>query len=119
MLKTEALTIARAHGIPLDVDFHSLPSDTVACVLAAADARKYRAPSGANGSRARYFHAMLCRASRATVPEYVVQSNYAHGHGWEDVAPEDSMREAKKRLKEYRANAPEFSYRLITRRVPA
>lgn len=117
MIKTEALHIATAHNIPLGVDFHTLASDVVHRILDAADARKYRKPKTANGSRARYFYAMLNRANNAKVPEYVVQGNYGFGHGWEDVCSETKYSEARERLKEYRENQP-GPYRLITRRVP-
>lgn len=45
----------------LSRDFHTLTSDEVAAVLAHADAAKYRKPSTANGSRARYYWAKLQR----------------------------------------------------------
>jgi hypothetical protein len=48
--------------------------------------------------------------------EYVVQGNYGYGHGWEDETAEETYREARVRLREYRDNGP-GSYRLITRRV--
>lgn len=48
--------------------------------------------------------------------EYVVQGNYGYGHGWEDVTAEETYREARQRLKEYRENSP-GAHRLITRRV--
>lgn len=44
-----------------DVDFHTLSSEQVEMLLASADAVKYRKPRNANGSRGRYFHAMLQR----------------------------------------------------------
>ena len=59
-----ALDLAARHGIPLDVDFHTLDFATMEAVIAAADERRYRKPPNANGSRARYFHAYLRR--RAT-----------------------------------------------------
>lgn len=42
-------------------DFHTLRQDDVARLLVHADARKYRAPRNANGSRARYFYTYLQR----------------------------------------------------------
>lgn len=115
LTKSEATAIATAHAIPLDVDFHALPSDTVERILNAANERKYRAPRNANGSRARYFHAMLVRALKQRVNEYVVQGCY--GHGWEDLCSSNSRKEAREDLKSYRENAP-GAYRLIVRRVP-
>jgi hypothetical protein len=56
-------SLAHKYRIPLDKDFHALTSAEVERVLAAADERKYRKPKNANGSRARYFHASMVRAS--------------------------------------------------------
>lgn len=48
------------------IQFHALPSDKVEALRIEADLVKYRQPKNANGSRARYFHAFLCRlAARA------------------------------------------------------
>lgn len=58
-----ALAIAHEYGIPLDSDYHALNSATVEKVIEAANARGYRKPKNANGSRARYFHAYLRRAA--------------------------------------------------------
>lgn len=44
-----------------NVDFHALQSEFVDRLVAAADARGYRKPRNANGSRARCFHAYLMR----------------------------------------------------------
>lgn len=47
-------------------DFHELRSGEVEALLVEADARRYRKPRNANGSRGRYFHAYLRRiADRA------------------------------------------------------
>lgn len=64
MTRDQALLIASNHHIPLDRDFHALDHDTVNRIIEAARQAKYREPKGANGSRARYFHARLQRASR-------------------------------------------------------
>lgn len=114
MIRFEASQIATNYRIPLNADFHTLPTDTVGRIIEAADARKYRAPKNANGSRARYFHAMLVRAFNAKVPEYVVQGHY--GHGWEDLTAATTRKEAREDLKAYRENA-HGAYRLIMRRV--
>ncbi len=45
------------------VDYHTLSSDQVEALLAAADKAKYRKPANANGSRARSFHSRLVRAA--------------------------------------------------------
>lgn len=115
MLKAQAIAIATEYHIPMGQDFHALPSDVVCRIIDAADKQKYRKPRKANGSRARYFYAMLTRAHNAKVPEYNVQGHY--GHGWEDLTASLNYREARADLKAYRENAP-GCYRLITRRVP-
>lgn len=56
-----ARNLAREHGFPLGIDFHTLDSSTVESILAAADVWRYRKPKNANGSRARYFYAYLNR----------------------------------------------------------
>lgn len=48
------------------IQFHALPSAKVFALLAEADRVKYRLPKNANGSRARYFHAYLCRVAART-----------------------------------------------------
>jgi hypothetical protein len=37
---------------------------------------------------------------------YDVQADYGYGHGWETVTCEVTRKEARERLKEYRANDP-------------
>lgn len=64
MTKEDANDIAHRFNIPLGKNFHSLRSEQVEKVLAAADERKYVQPKNANGSRGRYFYAYLCRAAR-------------------------------------------------------
>lgn len=54
---------------------------------------------------------------RKTIDEYAVQGNYNYGDGWEDLTSEATRTEAKQRLKEYRENEPQYSHRLIKRRV--
>lgn len=63
MTPDRARELAGKYGIPLDSQFHALPSAVVESILAAADEYRYRAPRNANGSRARYFHALLCRTA--------------------------------------------------------
>ena len=62
--KADAQSIAAAHRFDLREDFHALPASTVCRIIEAADLLKYRKPKHANGSRARYFFAYLCRAAR-------------------------------------------------------
>ncbi len=63
MTREQALAIATTYDIPLDQDFHVLCSSTVDRIIAAADLCRYRTPRDANGSRARYFQALLCRSA--------------------------------------------------------
>jgi hypothetical protein len=48
--------------------------------------------------------------------EYEIQGNY--GQGWECETTEIDFDEARKRLKEYRSNMPEYAHRILRRRVP-
>ena len=45
---------------------------------------------------------------------YVLQGNY--GHGWEDLCQSEDRAEMVADRKSYRENAPEYTYRIITRR---
>lgn len=47
---------------------------------------------------------------------FVVQGNY--GYGWDDVYESEDARDARARLKEYRANEKNASHRMIQRREP-
>lgn len=51
---------------------------------------------------------------RKTYDEYHIEGNY--GQGWEIVTVEDTLLEARKRLKEYRENEP-YSFILVKRRI--
>lgn len=62
----DAKDVARRYALDLSANFHALNSEAVSRVLAAADERGYRKPSGANGSRARYFFYHLVRTARRT-----------------------------------------------------
>jgi hypothetical protein len=52
----EILDHCQAHG-----NLHALPASTVESLLDFADEYRYRKPKDANGSRGRYFHALLQR----------------------------------------------------------
>ena len=52
---------------------------------------------------------------RKTKDEFQVHGNY--GQGWEEVTCEDSRKEARQRLKEYRENDPDHTYKLVCKRV--
>ncbi len=47
---------------------------------------------------------------------WVLQGNYGHGHGWEDLCAEEFRTEINERLKEYRENEG-GTYRVVTRRL--
>lgn len=63
MTPNEAIQLSHAYHIQLRRDFFTLSSSDVCRVLEAADAWKYRKPKNANGSRGRYFYALLNRAA--------------------------------------------------------
>lgn len=56
-----ALDILAACHVPQCADFHTLTTAQVESLVEYADSYGYRKPRGANGSRARYFHAYLTR----------------------------------------------------------
>lgn len=60
----QARNILRLCHIDPKEDFHAIGSARVSMLLIAADQLKYRKPRNANGSRGRYFHAMLVRKAR-------------------------------------------------------
>ncbi len=72
--RNRASAIARAYGIPLDREFHSLNNGTVCAILDAADGWHYRKPRNANGSRARYFYAYLQRLAGKEESDSCLQS---------------------------------------------
>ena len=59
---SESREIARDVSPGETVDFHRLSSSQVEKLLRHADARKYRTPRNANGSRARCFWQYVCRS---------------------------------------------------------
>jgi hypothetical protein len=62
--RTDAHDLLARAGVPVpSPDFHTLHSAQVEKLLILAKAWRYREPKNANGSRARYFHAYLCRAA--------------------------------------------------------
>lgn len=60
----DARMILRDCGVALGADYHALSSDVVDSLATWADKQGYRKPRNANGSRARYYHAMLQRRAR-------------------------------------------------------
>ena len=53
---------------------------------------------------------------RKTRDEFEIQVDYGYGCGWETEITEDTRKEAKERLKEYRANC-QYAVRMIKKRV--
>ena len=53
---------------------------------------------------------------RTTRDEYDVEGCYAGG--WEPVTAEDTYREARARLREYRENEPGTAFRIVKHRIP-
>lgn len=51
---------------------------------------------------------------RKTRDIFVIQGHTSEG--WEDETTETTRKEARERLKEYRANVPEYPVRMVTRR---
>ena len=60
--KIDAWALCTSFGIDPRQDFHVMSSGMKEAVIKAADARGYRKPKNANGSRGRYFAAYLRRA---------------------------------------------------------
>jgi hypothetical protein len=60
-------------------------------------------------------HATVKRVPKTRLV-FVVQGNYGYGHGWEDVTAEESSKEARDRIREYRENERGVPFRLIRRR---
>ena len=51
-----------------------------------------------------------------TIDEFQIHVNY--GQGWEYEIAEETLREARFRIKEYRANCPEYPVKIVKRRIP-
>ena len=52
---------------------------------------------------------------RKTRDRFIIQGRYPGPHGWEDENEEDNRADARRSLREYRANGPGL-YRLVKRR---
>ena len=59
--RTYARATLAAAGVAVGQDFYTLSGGQVNRLLEEADRVKYRRPKDANGSRGRYFHALLQR----------------------------------------------------------
>lgn len=53
---------------------------------------------------------------RKTQDEYQVWGNY--GQGFEELTAESTRREANARIREYRENQPEGTYKIVVKRIP-
>ena len=53
---------------------------------------------------------------RKTQDEFQIWGNY--GHGFEELTAEATRKDAKERLKEYRMNQPEGTYKIVVKRIP-
>lgn len=49
---------------------------------------------------------------RKTKDSFEVRGDYGHGHGFEVVTAEETISEARERLREYRANEPGVPFKL-------
>jgi len=67
--RINARAVLASANVAIDQDFHSLRSAQVDIVLAEATRVRYREPANANGSRARYFYALLLRRAKMGVSE--------------------------------------------------
>ncbi len=56
--------------------------------------------------------------TRKTVDVWEVQGNYGYGYGWECVCAEETWRETRDRLREYRENEPQYVFRARKHREP-
>lgn len=55
---------------------------------------------------------------RKTRDEWILLAYYGPEYGWEEVLTEDTHAEIRLRLREYRANMPQYPYRIKKHRVP-
>lgn len=59
--RTNARAVLAAAGVAVGQNFYTLDGAQIEALLEEADRVRYRNPKGANGSRGRYFHALLQR----------------------------------------------------------
>ena len=60
---------------------------------------------------------MATKYVRKTVDEFEIQQYTGTQYGWECVCAEETRKEAKERLKEYRTNQPELAVKMVKKRV--
>lgn len=66
--RINALSVLASANITVGQDFFTLGASQVDRLLEEADRVHYRKPRAANGSRGRYFYALLTRRAKATQP---------------------------------------------------
>jgi hypothetical protein len=54
---------------------------------------------------------------RKTRDEWQLHVNYGFGHGWEHEVSENSYREIKQRRKEYQENCPQYTTKIVCKRI--
>jgi hypothetical protein len=89
------------------------PTPTVAASAAVAPASSVTNPCGGRRRNPAEFLSYVDTRYKK-VYEYAVQGNY--GSRWEDVTYEDTLSEARQRLREYNENEP-YPHRIVKRRV--
>lgn len=62
--RLNARMVLEAANASVGQDFHTLTSSQVDVILEEANRTRYQKPKGANGSRARYFYALLQRRAK-------------------------------------------------------
>jgi hypothetical protein len=55
---------------------------------------------------------------RKTTDEWHILSDYGCGYGLECIGAYDNCKEAKIDMMCYRKNTPQYSYKLVTKRIP-
>jgi hypothetical protein len=62
--RRNALQVLRSINARPDQDFHTLSASQIEALLIEADRQRYQKPKNANGSRGRYFYALIQRQAR-------------------------------------------------------
>jgi hypothetical protein len=101
----QAFNIVRGRKIIDTVFYGNLPIETAKDIETALRNRG-ELPEGCHVTKVR----------RKMKDEYQMLSNY--GYGWEVECTEDTRKELRQRIKEYRYNAPYGSYKMRVVRVP-
>ena len=56
--------------------------------------------------------------TRKTYDEYSIEGYYGSRYGWEEVCTEDNLKDAKRTLREYNENEPQYPHRIKKHRIP-